>query len=450
MIRFHQTFGAHAGRTVAFEKDVVTIGRLPSCDIAFDARADIDASGQHAQVLREHGAWFVLDANSRNGTWLNGQRITRAQLTSGDELELGRGGPRLRVEFMEDVSTAPPKPDGGLLPTAQWTADEFQPPSFASGQAPAAAASVRQAPAAAASVRQAPVHLPTAPPPSNAMPNPTWRPPTERPVQRRGPALGVAIALGAIALVFSAFAVGVLVWKLRSASGSQTPPRPRLPPETAAAMLAATAGPATFLVAAHLPDGSMRPLCTAFAVRADLAATSGHCVKLVEQARVAGMVVDLLRPGSAPPVGVTALYLHPAFDPAVAGASPDVGVIRTAAVLTALVPLPTLDDLRAVAPGSAAYVVAYASAPSQGGTVPSPLVVAGTLGTPQHFDGSASDFEGAQSLPHSAPVERGGTGAPVLDDTGLLVAVHSSDALATPSLSVRADVLLALIAGLGA
>ena len=44
----------------------------------------------HAQARRTSEGWFVEDANSRNGTRLNGNRIERALLRSGDLIELGR------------------------------------------------------------------------------------------------------------------------------------------------------------------------------------------------------------------------------------------------------------------------------------------------------------------------------------------------------------------------
>ena len=36
------------------------------------------------------GSWVIEDAGSKNGTWLNGQRVTRATLPDGALLELGQ------------------------------------------------------------------------------------------------------------------------------------------------------------------------------------------------------------------------------------------------------------------------------------------------------------------------------------------------------------------------
>jgi V8-like Glu-specific endopeptidase len=100
MIRFHQTFGAHAGRVVEFDRPTVRFGRMPDCDVSFDPNADLDASGRHAEVRLEAGSYFVVDGASRNGTWVNGQRIDRAEIKNGDEIEFGLGGPRMRVEIV--------------------------------------------------------------------------------------------------------------------------------------------------------------------------------------------------------------------------------------------------------------------------------------------------------------------------------------------------------------
>ncbi len=101
MIRFHQTFGAHAGRVTELDKDKISFGRMPDCDVAFDPQADLDASGRHAEVVHQGGSWHVIDSGSRNGTWLNGQKVQRAVLSSGDEIEFGMGGPRVRVEIVD-------------------------------------------------------------------------------------------------------------------------------------------------------------------------------------------------------------------------------------------------------------------------------------------------------------------------------------------------------------
>lgn len=98
-IRLEQLFGAHAGRLLEFDQDAIRMGRMPDSDVAFDAEADLDASGRHAEVRRGPDGFVVVDCQSRNGTFVNGRRVDRAVLKHGDEIECGVGGPRLRVHL---------------------------------------------------------------------------------------------------------------------------------------------------------------------------------------------------------------------------------------------------------------------------------------------------------------------------------------------------------------
>jgi hypothetical protein len=128
MIRLTQTFGAHAGRVREFDQDVVRCGRLPTNDLAFDPHADLDASGNHAEIRREGAAWVLVDSGSRNGTLVNGRPVQRHVLADNEEIEFGTGGPRVRVKVDASVVSAP-----GVLrgpqPTAPATPIDMSPPS---------------------------------------------------------------------------------------------------------------------------------------------------------------------------------------------------------------------------------------------------------------------------------------------------------------------------------
>lgn len=120
MLRLQQTFGAHAGRVRELDQDVVRFGRLPSNDFAFDPHADLDASGNHAEIRREGARYVLLDVGSRNGTLVNGRPVQRHVLEGGEEIEFGTGGPRVRVEIVASgasargAPTAPATPIGAL------------------------------------------------------------------------------------------------------------------------------------------------------------------------------------------------------------------------------------------------------------------------------------------------------------------------------------------------
>lgn len=68
------------------ERDDV-VGRGSSCTVVL---ADGSVSRDHARLTFENGHYLVEDLQSGNGTFINGERITRAHAVVGDELMFGR------------------------------------------------------------------------------------------------------------------------------------------------------------------------------------------------------------------------------------------------------------------------------------------------------------------------------------------------------------------------
>ena len=69
------------------------VGRGSRCDLVVGNQT---VSRRHAQLFFRDGGWILLDLDSRNGTFINGQRVRRSQLLPGDVLTLG--AERLRVD----------------------------------------------------------------------------------------------------------------------------------------------------------------------------------------------------------------------------------------------------------------------------------------------------------------------------------------------------------------
>jgi two-component system NtrC family sensor kinase len=51
---------------------------------------DTEVSRRHAEVRQEGEAFWLTDLNSSNGTFINNERITRHELASGDQVQVGR------------------------------------------------------------------------------------------------------------------------------------------------------------------------------------------------------------------------------------------------------------------------------------------------------------------------------------------------------------------------
>jgi pSer/pThr/pTyr-binding forkhead associated (FHA) protein len=79
--------GAKDGTQIPLKKDRFVIGRASECTL----RAGSDAiSRRHCAILRVNGAWQASDLGSRNGTYINDQKIeSPTQLAVGDVLRVG-------------------------------------------------------------------------------------------------------------------------------------------------------------------------------------------------------------------------------------------------------------------------------------------------------------------------------------------------------------------------
>jgi S1-C subfamily serine protease len=102
------------------------LGRDPSSTVKYDPDRDDLVGRQHAKITQDPNdpsQFIVSDMNSRNGTFVNRQRIVgTTRVNPGDVVQLGPGGP----EFLFDIeprpqsSTKPTRTAGlGLPPTVQ-------------------------------------------------------------------------------------------------------------------------------------------------------------------------------------------------------------------------------------------------------------------------------------------------------------------------------------------
>ena len=67
-------------------RDIVMIGRAPSNQIVIDHPT---VSAQHALLLRVRDSYSLKDLNSTNGTQINGDFVTDAELKDGDTIRFG-------------------------------------------------------------------------------------------------------------------------------------------------------------------------------------------------------------------------------------------------------------------------------------------------------------------------------------------------------------------------
>lgn len=76
--------GQSVGTKIPIKQDLVTIGRGAQCEIRPDSKV---VSSRHCQIHKRAFGVFLVDCQSTNGTFLNGQRVTQeTELTNGDRI----------------------------------------------------------------------------------------------------------------------------------------------------------------------------------------------------------------------------------------------------------------------------------------------------------------------------------------------------------------------------
>jgi putative nucleotidyltransferase with HDIG domain len=89
-------------RSIALSSgETLTFGRLKTCDVQL---SDESVSRRHCTVQALEAKCVVADLQSANGTFVNEQRVTNADLNPGDTLRLGA----VVIELVSAATTAPP------------------------------------------------------------------------------------------------------------------------------------------------------------------------------------------------------------------------------------------------------------------------------------------------------------------------------------------------------
>jgi pSer/pThr/pTyr-binding forkhead associated (FHA) protein len=109
--------GAGAQRIVALGggTDRLTVGRAPGCELPLEW--DGKVSGAHAQLERLAGEWTLADDGlSRNGSFVNGERLQRRRrLSDGDVILVGDTTIEFHAPLGQVMETIPVVGDQGVV-----------------------------------------------------------------------------------------------------------------------------------------------------------------------------------------------------------------------------------------------------------------------------------------------------------------------------------------------
>jgi hypothetical protein len=101
--------GPLEGQRIPVGKDFFRIGADPDNDLPISS--DIYLSGQHAAIQASGGKWILVDRGSRNGTFVDGQKVTSGpgqHLHPGQSIQVGTS--EFRVIIESSVSTHDTQP----------------------------------------------------------------------------------------------------------------------------------------------------------------------------------------------------------------------------------------------------------------------------------------------------------------------------------------------------
>jgi signal transduction histidine kinase/pSer/pThr/pTyr-binding forkhead associated (FHA) protein len=79
--------GTDEGKQFELAQDVVELGREVGSRIRLH---DTEVSRRHAELRRDGDGWRLVDKNSANGSFVNGQQVRDAVLQSGDQIQIGQ------------------------------------------------------------------------------------------------------------------------------------------------------------------------------------------------------------------------------------------------------------------------------------------------------------------------------------------------------------------------
>jgi pSer/pThr/pTyr-binding forkhead associated (FHA) protein len=112
--------GPMVGRSFSFLGPMtVTIGRTERSDYVLEA--DVQISSLHVQLQCEGNTCLLRDMNSSNGTWVNGERVSKRELHDADLIRIGQTTLRVRLSGSANGSPSAPRAQAADAPAARET-----------------------------------------------------------------------------------------------------------------------------------------------------------------------------------------------------------------------------------------------------------------------------------------------------------------------------------------
>ena len=389
--------GFGRGKNEKFSREAISLGTDAACDLRFDPTWDKTVSGHHLLLEWKSGQLWLTDS-SKSGTLLRGQKVTKSLVEPGAEIELGSGGPKVKVDYVKPVPET-------VKPVEKTTTAPL--PS-------AAAVQTTQPP-----VVSTPFVPPTTPPalPKSGSTTPGW-----------------VWGLVAIAVVATLAVVGVVV-----AKKYDWPPSREEAPETALARVAhdyADAVALVVLISPSVNNGQPFPIATAWAVGPRVFATNSHvAVPVSELLGKGGSVYLVINRNPDRKLKVIKAVYHPRYDkeelnfegkPQAVPAY-DVGLLYTDETAPKVFKIAPREELEKLDSG---YRVGFLGFPMEGlsgGGVelrsPVATMQSGIVTSVTDYWLAQAPFEKRLLIQHNMGAAGGASGSPLFNSRGEIVAI---------------------------
>jgi hypothetical protein len=373
--------GFDRGKTTVFAESPVVLGTDATSSLRFDPTWDKTVSPRHARLEWRDHAWHLID-ESREGCWIQGQRLAGPRkLNPSTEIELGRGGPKIRTTWSAPAQTAPQSMSPPPIPNVA------SQPSIPAAESPGS-------------------HKPDGPAPTRGLVR--------------------ALGYGAAALLLVALiALAVTAYSRHAA-------------DEALAEVAAKLQQAVGLVVLSGPEGPM-PFGTAWAIGDHVLATNSHVAEPVGQILANGGEVHVVLNGNPDKkFRVVQAVVHPLYESGQTNANGqetavpafDVGLLVVKETLPVAFKVAPESELKKLRSGSRVAYLGFPSEGLAGGGVdpenPVATMQSGIVTSVTDWWLGKADFEKALLVQHNLGATGGASGSPIFNPRGEVVALLSA------------------------
>lgn len=409
MLRITHTRGRMAPAIEHFAARRLRVGSAPGSEVLFGAHEGRGVAPQHAELREEGGHVYAIDLGSALGVFVNGARVRRVPLRSGDRVALGGpDGPEFRVDL---VTPAAPSRSSQAGPDAEGRVDLSTAEQLVADAVLRATAGEDKTAAVVAARIAA--------------------------LQKRAARNNLLLTAGLLVTLAAMVVTAASIFQAHRASsalatdvGIDRAPvkglKGAIPTRVYSGREIYDENRTVLYVIGWLAGNKVGGVCTAFAIQPSVLATNAHCVNAFKE-KGGTPVVTQNDSGGRVRYHILAAQMHPLYKHGQASAdSPDVGLIRIDGRMPKTVTLANDAELRSLGPGDDVFVLGFPGRVMDP-LSPSATFLQGHIGRVVAFGEQApKGADDAVLIQHDAVTRGGNSGSPIFNQYGHVIGVHAA------------------------